>query len=300
MYGNIKVISADIESRIHAMSLQERFAWLLACGCSIHKNPDPPGNNRVPLRCSPFLAGESVSPIHGKKDPETNLQSYLKFREIHSRHTDDVQVYTDGSAPGRFAGYGAVIYRPHSHEPVYETSVEIGETTNNVAELEAVHDALQWIVENDKALLAPKMLIRVYTDSQYARDVLIAAYTPRHHAYLVESIKALGAKLRYDHASPVTIHWIPSHIELTAWGRLPIYGNCRADKLAENARRRSSSDSTCRQLSQQRTKLQAAISRSLAEIEKLFKPQDENADGPSCDDFDTDASQEKASDSFDT
>ena len=42
-------------------------------------------------------------------------------------------------------------------------------------------------------------------DSQYTRDVLLASGTPRCHAYLVESIKALGAKLRYDHASPVTI-----------------------------------------------------------------------------------------------
>ena len=240
LYAGIKEISSEAESHLHTLSTQERFAWLLACGCSINKNPDPPENNRVPLRGSPLIAGESVSPIHRRKDPDTNLQSYLDFREIESKHTRDLQIYTDGSAPCGFAGFGAVIYEPHNHEPVYESSVEIGKTTNNVAELEAVHDALKWTVYNFDTLRFSSEYIRLYTDSQYTRDVLLASYTPRCHAYLVESIKALGAKLRYDHASPVTIHWIPSHIELTAWGRLPIRGNCRADKLAENARRRSS------------------------------------------------------------
>ena len=129
----------------------------------------------------------------------------------------------------------------YSRRPEDDSSVEIGETTNNVAELEAIHDALRWI---SVTVLSSGMLVRVYTDSKYSRDVLIAASTPRYHAYLLESIKALTAKLRYDHASPVTVHWIPSHIENTSWGRLPIHGNCRADKLAESARKRSHSSST--------------------------------------------------------
>ena len=116
----------------------------------------------------------------------------------------------------------------------------------------------------------------------------------------MESIKALGAKLRHDHASPVTIHWIPSHIEDTTWGWLPIKGNCRADKLAEDARKRSNSASTHRQVSHRRKKLQAAISRWLAKVEQLYKLEEENSDGPSTDDFDFDASQENSSSSSDT
>ena len=145
------------------------------------------------------------------------------------------------------------------------------------------------------------MYIRIYTDSQYSRNTLLAASSKSKHFYLIESIKALGSKLRYDNNSEVTIHWIPSHIEQTILGRRPIHGNCKADKLAEEARKRSSSCSTYRQISCQRKKLQTAISRSLTEIEKLFKPQEENSDGPSpCDDFDNDASKENASTSFDT
>ena len=44
-----------------------------------------------------------------------------------------------------------------------------------------------------------------------------------------------------------------------------------------------------------------SVSRSLVEIEKLFKPQDENSDGPSpYDDFNNDTSKENASACFDT
>ena len=134
------------------------------------------------------------------------MQSYLDFREIALKHTCDLQVYTDVSMPCRTAGFDAVVYEPRSHDPVYESSVEIGTATNNVAELEAVHDALRWIVHSFERLTFSGKYIRLYTDSQYTRDVLLAPNTPRRHAYLVESIKALGAKLRYDHASPVTIH----------------------------------------------------------------------------------------------
>ena len=94
---------------------------------------------------SPFLSGRSVSPIHGKKDPYTNWLSYNDFREIHSEHFHDLQVYTDVSAPEGLAGCGAVVYAPGSWTPMYTVSDEIGETTNNVAQLEAIHRALQWI-----------------------------------------------------------------------------------------------------------------------------------------------------------
>ena len=131
--------------------------------------------------------------------------------------------------------------------------------------------------------------------------MLLSPNTPRHHIYLVESIKALGAKLRYDQAAPVSIHWIPSHIEQTMHGRLPIKGNVLADKLAEDARNRSNSDHTQRQLSEKRTRLQRAISSSLAAMEKLYKSkQEEKSNGPSSDDFDPDAPQENSSGSSDT
>jgi len=34
----------------------------------------------------------------------------------------------------------------------------------------------------------------------------------------------------------ISLHWIPSHIENTEYGKIPIEGNLRADNLAEIAR----------------------------------------------------------------
>ena len=102
----------------------------------------------------------------------------MDFRDIQSRHTHDLQVYTDGSAPCGLAGFGAVIYEPHKHEPVYESSIEIGEATNNVAELEAIHDALRWMEHYFSSLTFSGKNIRLYTDSQYTRDILVAPNTP--------------------------------------------------------------------------------------------------------------------------
>ena len=56
--------------------------------------------------------------------------------------------------------------------PVYEASVEIGEATNNVAELEAIHNALLWILENARAVLTQPAHVRLYTDSELARNFL--------------------------------------------------------------------------------------------------------------------------------
>ena len=304
LFKAIKRVSEEAASRFEDMPREEQFAWLLSCGCSINRDRDPVKNNRVLAPDSPFLAGRSVSPIHGKKDQYTNWLSYNDFREIHSEHFHDLQVYTDGSAPEGLAGYGAVVYAPGSWIPMYTVSGEIGEATNNVAELEAIHRVLQWILHNmsKHCALMPHTNIRLFTDSQYSRDVLLSTTPPRRHFYLVESIKALAAKLRYDNAAPVSIHWVPSHIEQTAYGRRPIHGNCYADKLAEVARNQCTAKSTDRQTSFKRRKLQSTISRSLANIEDVFKTtQDSNPDnGPSPDDFDFDASQESPSDSSDT
>jgi len=51
--------------------------------------------------------------------------------------------------------------------------------------------------------------------------------------YIIEEIKNYAKKLT---DFKFTIHWIPSHTENTEYGKIPIEGNLRADKLAEIAR----------------------------------------------------------------
>ena len=125
----------------------------IAGGVALNKSPNSAGNNRVQPRTSPFTPGESVAPIHGKKDPWTNWISYDQFRTIHSKHYTDRQVYTDGSAPDGLAGIGVVIKQRGEEGCAHQCSKEIGKTTNNVAELEARHNALEWIVDNSDTIL---------------------------------------------------------------------------------------------------------------------------------------------------
>ena len=291
-----------VSERYSNLSDAEKLWWLLTGGRHNASSRPKVNNLRVqPLR-SPFLAGDSVSPINGKKDPWTNWISYEQFKEIECKHIDDIQIYTDGSSPEGFAGIGVVILKPGETEPIHCASVEIGRTSNNVAELEAIHYALEWVLENHESAIQLAVPIRIYTDSQYSRNTLLNPIPAGKHFLLVESIFDLGNRLRSDFELLVTLHWIPSHIEQTIGGWRPIYGNRKADKLAEQARDRSGEEHTERQVSVRRAKVSETIYRFLKDIEFVFKTaQDEKEkDGPSADDFVIDASQELSSASSDT
>lgn len=50
--------------------------------------------------------------------------------------------------------------------------------------------------------------------------------------HLIEVIKNLAARLRFDFDMPVSIHWIPSNIEKTICENRHIKGNHLANQLA--------------------------------------------------------------------
>ena len=151
-------------------------------------------------------------------------------------------------------------------------------------------------------MLKPQTPIRIYTDSQYSRNTLLRPIPAGKHFHLVESLFALGGRLRFDFDATVTLHWIPSHIEHTIGGWRPIYGNRKADRLAEEARDKSKDEHSYRQVARRRAKVSELISRFLHDMEKVFKTAHdiESLDGPSADDFVIDASQEIPSASSDT
>ena len=301
-YRKLCDISKEIGNRYSVMSNREKLAWLLTGGGRSLDNRSAANNLRMQPIQSPFLAGDSVSPINGKKDPWTNWISYEQFKEIECNHLADIQIYTDGSAPEGLAGIGIVIFVPGKREPIHCASVEIGRASNNVAELEAIHYALQWVLDNCNSVLKPAIPIRIYTDSQYSRDMLLKPIPTGEHFYLLESILALGGRLRFELNSIVTLHWIPSHIEHTIGGWRPIYGNRKADKLAEVARDRSRDEHSERQVATRREKVSKLISCFLRDMETVFKTANDRkqVDGPSADDFVIDASQEISSASSDT
>ena len=250
----------------------------------------------------PFQRGESVTIPQGKKDPYTNWLSFDQYCLIHTKCVDDLRVYTDGSAPEGLAGSGAAIYKDRNIL-IHSASVALGAGTNKAAELQAIQYALQWILDNVSQALTESRRIRLFTDSRYAQEALLSTNSKRRHFYLVDSIKALGAKLRIDHAAPVTVHWVPSHIEKTLYGTLPIIGNQKADKLAEAARKRSKCEDSKNQTEKVRHKQVSAISQWLKAMEKLLKKDQvpHHPDGPSSsDDAACSACQEFPNDSSDT
>ena len=113
--------------------------------------------------------------------------------------------------------------------------------------------------------------VRVYTDSQYSRNMLLKPIPKGKHFYLVESILGLGNRIRSEFDIVVTLHWIPSHIEHTIGGWRPIFGNRRADKLAEQARNSSRREHSERQVAKRRERTIGLVARFFRVMETTSK-----------------------------
>ena len=151
----------------------------------------------------------------------------------------------------------------------------------------------------------------IFTDSKYARDILLSPNHKKTNFLLVDDTKSIATRLLRDQQIPVTIHWIPSHIEKTSVGTYYIWGNHYADKQADIAQKISKGSDTCRQTKSVRENVLTCVLHLLESIgerlniatEKQQGPPS-SPDGPSSqeDDFDVsvDASQGSAYDPSDT
>lgn len=90
-------------------------------------------------------------------------------------------IYTDGASSGNPgpAGIGVVLrYKAR----VREISRYIGHATNNIAELEAIRQALSAVQRKD-------LPVRLFTDSSYAHGLLSLGWKARRNQELVQEIK---------------------------------------------------------------------------------------------------------------
>ena len=147
--------------------------------------------------------------------PKKKLPSTVSLsdnQETIDQHT--VRIYTDGASSGNPgpAGIG-VLLRFGSREK--EISNFIGNTTNNVAELEAIRIGLLELKKKD-------LPVRIFTDSSYAYGVLVLGWKARKNQKLIMSIKNLMSAFRNIKLIKVKGH-----------GGLE--GNERADFLATSA-----------------------------------------------------------------
>jgi ribonuclease HI len=128
-----------------------------------------------------------------------------------------VHAYTDGAASGNPgpAGIGVVlIFREHRKE----LSKYLGETTNNVAELTAVLEALRLVKRRD-------LPVRVHVDSSYAIGVANGSMRPKANRELVALIHE-----EMRGFSDLVFVKVPGHSGVEA--------NERADALARDAVRK--------------------------------------------------------------
>ncbi|MBU0545240.1 MAG: ribonuclease HI [Proteobacteria bacterium] len=102
--------------------------------------------------------------------------------------SDVIHIYTDGASSGNPGPSGiGVLLRFGKHEK--ELSRDIGIATNNIAELEAIKNALL-------ELKTTKNPVRIYTDSSYAFGVLTLNWKAKKNEELIDSIKKLMRRFK--------------------------------------------------------------------------------------------------------
>jgi len=152
-------------------------------------------------------ARESSTEKTTKKPQETDFAA-------ETIRDDTVYVYTDGASAGNPGPSGiGVVLRYGKHEK--EISKYIGDTTNNVAELEAIRSGLM-------AVKNTNLPVRVFTDSRYAYGVLTQGWKAKKNQNIIESIKKMLSK--FNDLKFIKVR-----------GHVGIEGNERADFLATSA-----------------------------------------------------------------
>jgi len=127
---------------------------------------------------------------------------------------DAINIYTDGASSGNPGPSGiGVVLRFGKHEK--EISRYIGNTTNNMAELEAIRSGLMAVKDTN-------LPVRVFTDSRYAYGVLTLGWKAKKNQNIIESIKKILSKFN-------------DLIFIKVKGHVGIEGNERADFLATSA-----------------------------------------------------------------
>ena len=132
--------------------------------------------------------------------------------------------FTDGSSFGNPGPSGAGFAVYCDNALVDTAAFSLGETSNNVAELHGLREALaDSVSRHDSNGCCPTRYIYLFIDNQYALNVSTGKWKSKAHRPLIANIIELITFLRQR--SHLTISWVPGHAD--------IEGNEVADKLAK-------------------------------------------------------------------
>ena len=131
--------------------------------------------------------------------------------------------FTDGSSFGNPGPAGAGFAAYCDNSLVDSAAFSLGETSNNVAELHGLREALADArSRHDPHGCCPPRRVYVFSDNQYL-NVSIGKWKAKAHRPLIATIHELITDLR--RSSILTIGWVPGHAD--------VEGNEVADKLAK-------------------------------------------------------------------
>ncbi len=150
-----------------------------------------------------------AAPARRKSETRKNTTSVLPPADPNTVH-----IYTDGASSGNPGPSGIGVVLTYG-EKTKEISKFIGNTTNNVAELEAIRVALA-------ELRSKNLPVRIYTDSSYALGVLSLGWKAQKNRDLIASIRTMLTAL-----TDVTLIKVRGHAGNAQ--------NERADRLARAA-----------------------------------------------------------------
>ena len=136
-----------------------------------------------PSNLRPLETGRISGQNGRKRSTRTDRAGQAGIRDEEPATGRVVRIYTDGASSGNPgpSGIGAVLeYGGHTKE----ISRYIGQSTNNIAELEAIRAGLL-------ELKVKNVPVRIYTDSSYAFGVLALNWKPKKNIDVIAAIRQL-------------------------------------------------------------------------------------------------------------
>ena len=160
-----------------------------------------------------------------KRSPRDRAAEGTRFLQTLEHVEEKAFLYfTDGSSFGNPGPSGAGFAAYCDNSLVDSAAFSLGETSNNVAELHGLREALADArSRHDPHGCCPPRRIYIFTDNLYALNVSIGKWKAKAHRPLIATIQKLITDLR--RSSFLTIGWVPGHAD--------VEGNEAADKLAK-------------------------------------------------------------------
>ncbi len=132
----------------------------------------------------------------------------------------DYYIFTDGSClgnpgPGGWAFLVVKKISDHRGKKVRLRSGNLNKTTNNLAEMEAMKNALLYLQQKWNNKQQTRTAITIYTDSKYVMNCLLGVWKPKIHADIWEQIHCL-----YHLITDILflkVKWMKAHTNLSSF-----------------------------------------------------------------------------------